>query len=151
MAWYQRTFRLPGFKRGFHLVTPLIEDNIPELRDIEIGLAHIFIHHTSAGLTLNENADPTVRVDFESHFNQMVPENAPYYRHNYEGPDDMPAHIKASLLGSSVTIPITKGRLNLGTWQGVYLCEHRNHASGRRITVTIQGQEKYGPPTTSQV
>jgi secondary thiamine-phosphate synthase enzyme len=139
MSWHQHTFRLPAFKRGFHLITHLIEENMPELRQLETGLAHVFIHHTSAGLTLNENADPTVRVDFESHFNKMVPENAPYYRHNYEGPDDMPAHIKASLLGSSVTIPITKGKLNLGTWQGIYLCEHRNHASGRRITVTIQG------------
>jgi secondary thiamine-phosphate synthase enzyme len=140
MSWHQHTFRLPAFKRGFHLITHLIEENMPELRQLETGLAHVFIHHTSAGLTLNENADPTVRVDFESHFNEMVPENAPYYRHNYEGPDDMPAHIKASLLGSSVTIPITKGKLNLGTWQGIYLCEHRNHASGRRITVTIQGE-----------
>ncbi len=140
MPWYQKSFRLPAFKRGFHLITQLIEDNVPELRQIDVGLAHIFIHHTSASLTLNENADPTVRVDFESHFNHMVPENAPYYRHDYEGPDDMPAHLKASLLGSSLTIPITKGRLNLGTWQGIYLCEHRNHASGRQITVTIQGE-----------
>jgi len=140
MPWYQHTFRLPAFKRGFHLVTHLIEQNVPELRQIKIGLAHVFIQHTSAGLTLNENADPTVRVDFESHFNQMVPENAPYYRHNYEGSDDMPAHIKASLLGSSLTVPITDGRLNLGTWQGIYLCEHRNHASGRRITVTLHGE-----------
>ncbi len=140
MPWYQHTFRLPAFKRGFHLVTHLIEQNVPEVRQIKIGLAHVFIQHTSAGLTLNENADPTVRVDFESHFDQMVPENAPYYRHNYEGSDDMPAHIKASLLGSSVTVPITNGRLNLGTWQGIYLCEHRNHASGRRITVTLHGE-----------
>ena len=140
MPWYQHTFRLPAFKRGFHLVTHLIEQNVPELRQINIGLAHVFMQHTSAGLTLNENADPTVRVDFESHFNQMVPENAPYYRHNYEGSDDMPAHIKASLLGSSVTVPVTDGRLNLGTWQGIYLCEHRNHASGRRITVTLHGE-----------
>ncbi len=140
MPWYQHTFRLPAFKRGFHLVTHLIEQNVPELRQIKIGLAHVFIQHTSAGLTLNENADPTVRADFESHFDQMVPENAPYYRHNYEGSDDMPAHIKTSLLGSSVTVPITNGRLNLGTWQGIYLCEHRNHASGRRITVTLHGE-----------
>jgi secondary thiamine-phosphate synthase enzyme len=140
MSWYQKTFRLPSFKRGFHLITGQIESNMPELRKIKIGLAHIFIHHTSAGLTLNENADPTVRADFESHFNKMVPENAPYYQHNYEGSDDMPAHIKASLLGSSVTVPVTNGRLNLGTWQGVYLCEYRNHASGRRITVTVQGE-----------
>jgi len=140
MAWYQHTFRLPAFRRGFHLVTHLIEQEVPELSQINAGLAHIFIHHTSAGLTLNENADPTVRVDFESHFNVLVPENAPYYKHTYEGSDDMPAHIKASLLGSSVTIPITNGRFNLGTWQGVYLCEFRNHASGRRIIVTIQGE-----------
>lgn len=141
MAWYQNTFRLPSYERGFHLITDLIESKAPDLRRIKIGLAHVFIHHTSAGLTLNENADPTVRTDFESHFNEMVPENAPYYRHNYEGSDDMPAHIKASLLGNSLSIPITNGRLNLGTWQGIYLCEHRNHASGRRITVTIHGQE----------
>ena len=141
MPWYQSTFRLPRFKRGFHLITNLVEENLPEIQKIKVGLAHVFIHHTSAGLTLNENADPTVRVDFESHFNKMVPENAPYYRHNYEGSDDMPAHIKASLLGSSVTIPITNGRLNLGMWQGIYLCEHRDHASGRMITVTVQGEE----------
>ena len=140
MAWYQRTFRLPSFRRGFHLVTDQVVSNVPEISQVNIGLAHVFIHHTSAGLTLNENADPTVRVDFESHFNKMVPENAPYYKHNYEGSDDMPAHIKASLLGNALTIPITHGRLNLGTWQGIYLCEHRNHASGRRITVTIQGE-----------
>ena len=140
MPWYQRTFQLPAFKRGFHLVTSQIVSNVPEIGQVNIGLAHIFIHHTSAGLTLNENADPTVRIDFESHFNKMVPENAPYYRHNYEGSDDMPAHIKASLLGNSLSIPITKGRLNLGTWQGIYLCEHRDYASGRRITVTLQGE-----------
>jgi len=140
MAWIQKSFRLPAHRRGFHLVTHLIEENVPELRQFKVGLAHIFIHHTSAGLTLNENADSTVRVDFESHFNRMVPENAPYFRHTYEGPDDMPAHIKASLLGSSVTVPVTGGRLNLGTWQGVYLCEHRNHGGSRRLTVTVQGE-----------
>jgi secondary thiamine-phosphate synthase enzyme len=140
MPWHQSTFRLPSFKRGFHLISHLIEANTPELRQIEIGLAHIFLHHTSASLTLNENADPTVRTDFESHFNHMVPENAPYFRHTYEGPDDMPAHLKTSLLGNFLSLPITAGRLNLGTWQGIYLCEHRNHASGRRITVTIQGK-----------
>ena len=110
MPWHQHTFRLPAFRRGFHLVTHLIEQEVSELSQINIGLAHIFIHHTSASLSLNENA--------------------PYYQYTYEGPDDMPAHIKASLLGSSVTIPITNGHFNLGTWQGVYLCEHRNHASG---------------------
>jgi secondary thiamine-phosphate synthase enzyme len=140
MAWIQKSFRLPTYRRGFHLITHLIEENVPELRQVKVGLAHIFIHHTSAGLTLNENADPTVRVDFESHFNRMAPENAPYYRHTYEGPDDMPAHIKASLLGSSVTIPVIEGRLNLGTWQGVYLGEHRNHGGSRRLTVTVQGE-----------
>ncbi|GAB4449792.1 MAG: secondary thiamine-phosphate synthase enzyme YjbQ [Anaerolineae bacterium] len=141
MPWYQTTFRLPPFRRGFHLITHLVEAQLPdETRHLKVGLAHVFIHHTSAGLTLNENADPTVRQDFESHFNQMVPENAPHYRHTYEGPDDMPAHIKASLLGSSVTVPITGGRLNMGTWQGIYLCEHRNHGGGRILTVTVQGE-----------
>jgi secondary thiamine-phosphate synthase enzyme len=113
---------------------------MPELENIRVGLAHVFIRHTSASLTINEDADPTVRQDFESHFNKMVPENAPYYRHNDEGPDDMPAHLKASLLGSSVTVPITDGKLNLGTWQGIYLCEHRNHASRRWLVVTLQGE-----------
>ena len=141
MPWYQTTFRLPSFKRGFHLITHLVEQNMPpETHQLKVGLAHVFIHHTSAGLTLNENADPTVRVDFESHFNKMVPENAPYYRHNYEGPDDMPAHIKASLLGSSVSLPISDGRFNTGTWQGIYLCEHRDHGGGRTITITVQGE-----------
>jgi secondary thiamine-phosphate synthase enzyme len=141
MPWYQTTFRLPPFKRGFHLITPLIEENMPpETRQLKVGLAHVFIHHTSAGLTLNENADPTVRLDFESHFNHMVPENAPCYRHNYEGPDDMPAHIKAALLGSSVTVSITQGRLNLGTWQGIYLGEHRDYGGSRTLTVTVQGE-----------
>ena len=103
-------------------------------------MLQVFIKHTSASVTVNENADPTVRMDFESHMNQMVPENAPYFKHNYEGPDDMPAHIKASLLGTSVQIPITKGKLNLGIWQGIYLCEHRDHASGRKLVITIFGE-----------
>ncbi|MDM8519089.1 secondary thiamine-phosphate synthase enzyme YjbQ [Anaerolineales bacterium HSG6] len=137
--WYQTTFRLPPFRRGFHLITHLVEQNCAELSQFKVGLAHVFIQHTSASLSLNENADPTVRTDFESHFNKMVPENAPYYRHTYEGPDDMPAHIKAALLGSSVSLPITDGRFNMGTWQGIYLCEHRNRASGRILTVTLQG------------
>jgi secondary thiamine-phosphate synthase enzyme len=136
---FQKTFTLPAYKRGFHLVTRNIESKIPELRGITIGIAHIFIHHTSASLTINENADPTVRGDFERHFNVMVPENAAYYKHTLEGPDDMPAHIKAAMLGSSVSIPVTNGSLNLGTWQGIYLCEHRDHASGREITVTVLG------------
>ncbi len=132
--------RLPSLKRGFHLITDLITAELPEMESIKIGLAHVFIRHTSASLTINEDADPTVRQDFESHFNKMVPENAPYYRHNSEGSDDMPAHLKASLLGSSVTVPITNGKLNLGTWQGIYLCEHRDHATRRWLVVTLQGQ-----------
>lgn len=135
----QVTFTLRPYSRGFHLIEREIETNTPQLKNFKAGLAHIFIHHTSASLTINENADPTVRLDFESHFNKMVPENAPYYKHTLEGSDDMPAHIKASLLGSSVSLPIQNGRLLTGTWQGVYLCEHRNHASGRTITVTLMG------------
>jgi secondary thiamine-phosphate synthase enzyme len=140
MDWYQTEIRLSPKSRGFHLVTSEIEASVPEIGRFKTGLAHIFILHTSASLTLNENADPTVRSDMESHFNEMVPENAPYYRHTMEGPDDMPAHLKSSILGSSVTIPITEGRLNLGTWQGVYLCEHRNHSGGRRLVITLTGQ-----------
>lgn len=140
MPWFQHTFRLPPYERGFHLITHLIEDNAPELKQLKVGLAHVFIHHTSAGLTLNENADPTVRGDFERYFSQAVPESAPYFRHTYEGPDDMPAHLKASLLGSSVTVPIANGRLKLGTWQGIYLGEHRDRAGGRMITVTLHGE-----------
>ena len=139
MSGIQKRIRLPEFPRGFHLVTELIEREIPEIAGIEIGLLHLFIQHTSAGLTINENADPTVRQDFESHFDRAVPENAPYYRHTAEGPDDMPAHIKASLMGSSVSVPITGGRLALGTWQGIYLCEFRDRASGRTLVATILG------------
>ena len=137
--WYQREIRLPAVKRGFHLITDLVTAQMPELEELKIGMAHIFIKHTSASLTINEDADPTVRQDFESHFNQMVPENQAYYRHTSEGPDDMPAHLKAAILGNSVTIPITNGRFNLGTWQGIYLCEHRNHAGKRTIVVTLNG------------
>jgi secondary thiamine-phosphate synthase enzyme len=140
MAWYQKSIRLPALRRGFHLITDLVVAEMPELEQIQVGLAHVFIRHTSASLTINEDADPTVRQDFESHFNKMVPENAPYYRHNDEGPDDMPAHLKASLLGSSVTVPITGGKFNLGTWQGIYLCEHRDHASRRWLVITLQGE-----------
>lgn len=127
--------------RGFHLITREIEDQLPELHQVELGVMNVFIKHSSASLTINENADPTVRADFESFFSRLVPENEPYYQHTQEGSDDMPAHLKASLLGSSVTIPITSGRLNLGTWQGIYLCEHRNHGGSRRLVVTIQGQD----------
>ncbi|MBK5097120.1 MAG: YjbQ family protein [Gemmatimonadetes bacterium] len=139
MKTIQREFRLPAMPRGFHLVTQLIEKEVPELREIEHGILNVFIQHTSASLTVNENADPTVREDFESHFDRAVPENAPYYKHMAEGPDDMPAHIKASLMGASVTVPITSGRLNLGTWQGIYLCEHRDRGGPRRLVVTAIG------------
>ena len=127
-------------QRGYHLITDLLAAELPELETMKIGLAHIFIQHTSASLTINENADFTVRQDFESHFNQMVPENAPHYKHTLEGPDDMPAHIKACLLGSSVTVPITNGAFNLGTWQGIYLGEHRDRATRRWLVVTLQGE-----------
>jgi len=139
MKFYQKVIRLPEFQRGFHLITQEIISNFPEFNDIEIGQLQVFIKHTSASLTINENADATVRQDFESHFNKMVPENMPYYIHTYEGPDDMPAHIKSSLLSSSVQIPISKGRLNLGIWQGIYLCEHRNHGGKREIVLTAFG------------
>ncbi len=138
--WVQETFRLPPRKRGFHLVTREIEQHVPALKDFKVGIAHIFIMHSSASLTLNENADPTVRGDFERHFNVMAPENAPYFAHTFEGPDDMPAHLKASLLGSSVTVPVRDGRFYLGVWQGIYLGEHRDNVPGRKITVTISGE-----------
>ncbi len=142
MHWSQTTFRLPRFERGCHLITRLVESNAEGIGEVEIGLAHVFCHHTSASLSLNENADPTVRSDFESHLNVMVPEGAAYYRHTFEGPDDMPAHLKTSLLGSSVTIPVSGGRLAMGTWQGVYLCEHRDRPRERRITVTVFGKAR---------
>jgi secondary thiamine-phosphate synthase enzyme len=140
MTWIQREIRLSARERGFHLVTDEIVNQMPELKEIEVGLAHIFIRHTSASLALNENADPTVRGDMERHFNQMVPEGASYFRHTLEGSEDMPAHIKAVLLGSSLTIPINQGRLRLGAWQGIYLCEHRNRGGARRIVVTLHGE-----------
>ena len=139
MNIYQKEIRLKASYRGFHLITAQVTDQFPELRQIKTGMLQVFIKHTSASLTINENADPTVRKDFESHLNIMVPETAPYYRHTSEGPDDMPAHIKSSLLGSSVSIPITNGRLNLGTWQGIYLCEHRNHGGSRQLVLTAWG------------
>ena len=142
MNFFQKEIRLSPKSRGFHLVTREILQHIPELSEFSVGMANIFICHTSASLTLNENADPDVRVDFESHFNEYVPENAPYYVHTIEGPDDMPAHIKASLLGSSVTVPVTDGRFNVGTWQGVYLCEHRNNGGSRKLIVTIYGERE---------
>ena len=138
--WIQKEISLNPKPRGFHLITDEILQNLQEIGDISIGTMEIFIKHTSASLTINEDADPTVRDDFESHFNQIVPENAPYYKHTIEGPDDMPAHLKSSILGSSVTIPITNGTLNLGTWQGIYLCEHRNHGSSRSVVLTLTGK-----------
>ena len=139
MTFFQKEITLPAFPRGFHLITNEILSHVPELQNITIGTIHVFIKHTSASLTINENADPTVRQDFESFFNTSVPENEPYFKHNYEGSDDMPAHLKSSILGSSVTIPITKGKLNLGTWQGIYLCEHRNNGGNRKLVITVCG------------
>lgn len=139
MKFYQKELRLSAHRRGFHLITDIITESFSDISNIETGMLQVFIKHTSASLTINENADSTVRSDFESHINVIVPENAPYYKHNYEGADDMPAHIKASLMGSSVQVPITGGRLNLGTWQGIYFCEHRNHASGRNLILSAFG------------
>ncbi len=139
MKFFQKEIRLKAQSRGFHLVTDTILEAMPEIRTIKIGQMQVFIKHTSASLTINENADYTVRTDFESHFNKMIPENAPYYEHTYEGPDDMPAHIKASVLGASVLIPISNGKLNLGIWQGVYLCEHRNSGGSRKLVITAYG------------
>lgn len=139
--WQQTEFRLAAKSRGFHLVTGEVRKALPDLDTVRVGLLHLFIQHTSASLTINENADPTVRGDLERHFNHFVPERAPYYEHDYEGDDDMPAHIKSSLLGASVSIPITNGELNLGTWQGIYLCEHRNRGGSRTLIATIQGEE----------
>ncbi|MEQ5167306.1 secondary thiamine-phosphate synthase enzyme YjbQ [Proteus terrae] len=138
--WFQKNMVLNSRPRGFHLITQALIQELPELRQYKIGIAHFFIQHTSASLTINENADPTVRSDFESFFNQSVKEDEDYYLHTYEGSDDMPAHIKSSLLGQSVTVPISQGELNLGTWQGIYLGEHRNHGGSRRIIVTLQGE-----------
>lgn len=138
--WFQKEIRLSPKRRGFHLVTDEIVQQVPELSQISVGLMHIFIQHTSASLTINENADPTVREDFESFFNRAVPEDQPYYRHTDEGSDDLPAHIKASLLGTSVSLPIANGRLNTGIWQGIYLCEHRNHGGSRSLVVTLHGE-----------
>jgi secondary thiamine-phosphate synthase enzyme len=140
MAWHQVQIRLKPRARGFHLVTEEIVAAVPELRSYRVGIAHLFIQHTSASLTINENADPDVRADMERWFDQAVPENATYIVHTAEGPDDMPAHLKASLLGSSVNVPIRDGRLALGTWQGVYLGEHRDHGGGRTVVVTLQGE-----------
>ena len=139
MKFFQKEVSLKPYSRGFHLITYDLLNLVPEIAEIKVGQLHVFIKHTSASLTLNENADPTVRLDFESHMNVIVPENQTYYKHTFEGSDDMPAHIKASLMGSSLQIPITNGRLNLGTWQGIYLCEQRNNAQSRQLVLTIFG------------
>ncbi|ROR13752.1 secondary thiamine-phosphate synthase enzyme YjbQ [Erwinia sp. JUb26] len=137
--WYQQTLTLNAKPRGFHLVTDEILSELRRLSDVQTGLLHLLLQHTSASLTLNENCDPTVRSDMEQHFLRHVPENAPY-KHDYEGPDDMPAHIKSSLLGTSLLLPVSRGRLLLGTWQGIYLGEHRIHGGERRIVATLQGE-----------
>ena len=140
MSWFEKTITLKPRQRGFHLITDELLAQLPELSQYQIGLAHFFIQHTSASLTINENADPTVRMDLESHFNHFVPERATYYRHDYEGDDDMPAHIKSALFGTTLTLPIEKGRLVLGTWQGIYLGEHRNNGGRRQLHTIIAGK-----------
>ena len=140
MATLQKQITLSPKSRGFHLITDEILNKLPDLSGIETGIAHIFIQHTSAGLSINENADPSVRRDFETHFNRMVPEDMSLFEHTLEGPDDMTSHIKSSILGHSVSIPVTNGRFNLGTWQGIYLCEHRNNGGRRRLVVTVLGK-----------
>ena len=141
MNWFQKEIHIKSKPRGFHLITQEVLDNFPEINNIQKGILHVFIKHTSASLTINENADTTVRSDFEAHFNKMVPENQSYYRHVMEGSDDMPAHLKSSILGSSIQIPITNGSLNLGVWQGLYICEHRNNGSQRRLVLTAWGSD----------
>ncbi|MEA2422919.1 MAG: hypothetical protein QOF55_2018 [Thermoleophilaceae bacterium] len=142
MIWVQRDVRLSPVQRGFHLVTREVERGVPELEAIGMGLAHVFIRHTSASLTLNENASADVRRDFSAWFDRAVPEDAPYWTHTAEGPDDMPAHIKASLLGPSLTLPVRDGSFAVGTWQGIYLCEHRDSGGARTVTVTAFGEER---------
>ncbi len=139
--WLQRPLKLPPVPRGFHLITQQVVRQLPELSNVEIGLLHVFIQHTSASLTINENADADVRTDFEMVMNHVVPESLDYV-HTLEGPDDMPAHVKSSMLGSSVSIPVSGGSLALGTWQGIYLCEHRDAASSRQLLLTLQGQRR---------
>ncbi len=138
--WMQKDVVLTARPRGFHLVTAEVLDNLPEIRTVHVGLLHVFLQHTSAALTLNENASPDVRQDFEAHFNAMVPERQAYYTHTLEGDDDMPAHLKSSLLGAGLVLPVRDGRLHLGTWQGIYLCEHRENAGARRLTLTLHGE-----------
>ena len=141
MPWIQRTLHLPAHSRGFHLVTREVVAALPELNQLEVGLLHVFLQHTSASLTINENADSDVPLDLEESFSSIAREDFPY-RHTVEGPDDMPAHVKASLLGSSLTIPIAQGNLSFGTWQGIYLCEHRNQGGRRKLVLTLWGESK---------
>ena len=138
--WMQKEILLKAKSRGFHLVTDEILRNFQTLKDVKIGMMNVFIQHTSASLTINENADPTVRDDFERYFNRAMPEGEAYFQHTDEGPDDMPAHLKSSVLGVSLNIPVTNGRLRLGTWQGIYLCEHRHHGGERRLVITVMGE-----------
>ncbi len=139
MKSYQKKIILKPVQRGIHLITSQIESNFSEIKNIQKGMLHIFLQHTSASITINENADPTVRDDMQNYFNKVVPENEPYFKHTYEGDDDMPAHIKSSILGCDLTIPITTGKLNLGAWQGIYLCEHRNNGGARHLILTAIG------------
>ena len=145
MSWFQREIRLPSFPKGWHPITQLIVDAMPQMDGIEVGLMHVFIQHTSASLSINENADPDVLVDLDRVMDALAPNNFPY-RHTCEGADDMPAHVKSSLSDSSLTIPIRGGRLCLGTWQGICLCEHRDHAAGRHLVLTVQGNSADGSP-----
>jgi len=138
--YHQKVITLKPRPRGFHIITQEILNELSEIKEVKVGLLNLFIQHTSASLTINENVSSDVRRDMERHFNKMVPENASYYEHTFEGSDDMPAHIKSSLLGPSLTIPVTNGKLNLGTWQGIYLCEHRDNGGPRRIVITIIGE-----------
>ena len=139
MAWFQRVVTLPPFSRGFHLITPVIQRSLPEIESIRVGLLHLFLQHTSASLTINENASPEVREDLEALSNALAPEDFPY-QHSLEGPDDMPAHVKSSLFGAALVIPVRSGRLALGTWQGIYLCEHRDQGGRRNVVATLQGE-----------
>jgi secondary thiamine-phosphate synthase enzyme len=143
-VWAQREIRLQPLPRGFHLVTRDVLAALPEIARVRVGLLHVLIRHTSASLTLNENASPDVRADFESYFNSAVPDDAPYWTHTLEGADDMPAHVKSSLLGPSLTLPVARGRLALGTWQGIYLCEHRDHGGPRSLVATLWGETSAG-------
>jgi secondary thiamine-phosphate synthase enzyme len=139
MKLHQKEIQLKSYPRGYHLVTAIIEEMLPEIKQVQMGMLHVFIKHTSAGLTINENADPTVRKDFETFVNELIPESYPRFIHTYEGADDMPAHLKSSILGNSLQIPITGGKLNLGTWQGIYLCEFRDYGGPRNLVLTVMG------------